>query len=202
MGLFDSDGFGTIKNEPKKSSFGFDMGINVKTGRSTDTPSVVGNDFDKTLVGKINPLVKMDVINDNFSLSKLLREYGCYLEGSTMYCPFHDDDVTGKPSAKFHHHTDTLYCFSESKVYTAYHALKILYGKNVNQLFNQIWHTLSKDDRLRYLSKYDESVEEVRISDTEWEYYNKNVLSSFKEGKVSFGEYKRALYKILNILQK
>lgn len=200
MGLFDSDGFGNSKSVKNKNTFTM-SGVDLKSNNINQNVKS-NSDFDKTLVGKINPLVKLDVINDNYSLEKMLRNYGCYRDGSTMYCPFHDDDVTGKPSAKFHHDTDTLYCFSENKVYTAYHALKILYGQNVNTIFNRIWKTLTKEERLYYIGKYDEGNSAVVVSDSDWEYYDKNILSRFKNGSVSFIQYKNALYHVLEKIQE
>lgn len=201
MGLFDSDGFGNSKSVKNKNTFTM-SDVDLKSNNSVNQSVKSNSDFDKTLVGKINPLVKLDVINDNYSLEKMLRNYGCYIDGSTMYCPFHDDDVTGKPSAKFHHDTDTLYCFSENKVYTAYHALKILYGQNVNTIFNRIWKTLTKEERLDYIGKYDEGNSAVVVSDSDWEYYDKNILSRFRDGNVSFSQYKNALYHVLEKIQE
>ena len=201
MGLFDSDGFGNSKSIKNKNTFTM-SGVDLKSNNSINQNVKSSSDFDKTLVGKINPLVKLDVINDNYSLEKMLRNYGCYIDGSTMYCPFHDDDVTGKTSAKFHHDTDTLYCFSENKVYTAYHALKILYGQNVNTIFNRIWKTLTKEERLDYIGKYDEGSSAVVVSDSDWEYYDKNILSRFRDGNVSFSQYKNALYHVLEKIQE
>lgn len=201
MGLFDSDGFGNSKSVKNKNTF-IMSGVDLKSNNSVNQSVKSNSDFDKTLVGKINPLVKLDVINDNYSLEKMLRNYGCYIDGSTMYCPFHDDDVTGKPSAKFHRDTDTLYCFSENKVYTAYHALKILYGQNVNTIFNRIWKTLTKEERLDYIGKYDDGNSAVVVSDSDWEYYDKNILSRFRNGNVSFSQYKNALYHVLEKIQE
>ena len=205
MGLFDVDGIGFKNNKEKiKKENSFNMGLDISEVDNSlvNTDKTGGSDFDKTLVGEINPLVKVDVINSHFKLSDLLREYGCYIDGSTMYCPFHDDDITGKPSAKYHSDTDLLYCFSENRVYSAYHALKILFGKDVNFIFKKIWSRLSKEDRLSYLGKYDEKVKDIVVEDTGWDYYNKNILSAFKLGKVTYEQYKNALYKVLSLVQE
>lgn len=204
MGLFDVDGIGFKNKEKIKKENSFNMGLDISEVDNSlvNTDKTSGSDFDKTLVGEINPLVKVDVINSHFKLSDLLREYGCYIDGSTMYCPFHDDDITGKTSAKYHSDTDLLYCFSENRVYSAYHALKILFGKDVNSIFKKIWSNMSKEDRLSYLGKYDEKVKDIVVEDTGWDYYNKNILSVFKSGKVSYGQYKNALYKVLSLVQE
>lgn len=205
MGLFDVDGIGFKNNKEKiKKENSFNMGLDMSEVDNSlvNTDKTSGSDFDKTLVGDINPLVKVDVINSHFKLSDLLREYGCYIDGSTMYCPFHDDDITGKPSAKYHSDTDLLYCFSENRVYSAYHALKILFGKDVNFIFKKIWSNMSKEDRLSYIGKYDEKAKDIVIEDTGWNYYNKNILSAFKLGKVTYEQYKNALYKVLSLVQE
>ena len=205
MGLFDVDGIGFKNNKEKikkENSFNTGLDISEVDNSLVNTDKTSGSDFDKTLVGEINPLVKIDVINSHFKLSDLLREYGCYIDGSTMYCPFHDDDITGKPSAKYHSDTDLLYCFSENRVYSAYHALKILFGKDVNFIFKKIWSNMSKEDRLSYIGKYDEKAKDIVIEDTGWNYYNKNILSAFKLGKVTYEQYKNALYKVLSLVQE
>lgn len=205
MGLFDVDGIGFKNNKEKiKKENSFNMGLDISEVDNSlvNTDKTSGSDFDKTLVGEINPLVKVDVINSHFKLSVLLREYGCYIDGSTMYCPFHDDDITGKPSAKYHSDTDLLYCFSENRVYSAYHALKILFGKDVNFIFKKIWSSLSREERLSYIGKYDEKAKDIVIEDTGWNYYNKNILSAFKLGKVTYEQYKNALYKVLSLVQE
>lgn len=188
MSLFDIDGFGESEKleplkEPEKEVF-------------------QENAFEASLVDEVNPLVKVEVINKKFNMGKLLRNLGYEIDYGNIYCPFHDDESTGKPSAKYHSDTDKLYCFSENKMYSAYHALKILYGQDINEIFHSIWSQMSEIDRKEILSKYD-SNGNVKLSDKEkstWDIYREKVLDKFRTKEVNYKQYKNALYKVLMIV--
>lgn len=156
------------------------------------------NELDSTITDKVSGLVKYEVINRKFNLGKLLRGYGCRIDGQTMYCPFHDDMFTGKPSAKYHPDTDLLYCFSESKMYTAYHALKILYNQDMNKVFNDVWYSMSKAERQEVLDNFSDEdtsgLTEARSS--LWDKYMP-MLDNFKFGKINYHQLKNGLYKVL-----
>lgn len=159
------------------------------------------NSFSKGVMSDISPLVKMDVINHFFRLDSLLKNLGIEVGNGTMYCPFHDDEMGGKPSAKYHSDTDLLYCFSENKMYSAYHAVKFLYHQDVNRVFDKIWKTLPKSEKLKFLGNRDSDMGEIKV-DSQWDFYMTKVLGSFKRREVTFPQYKRALYKILELSGK
>ena len=188
--LFDVKGFGTDGYESFESK--------------EDNTSFVPNDFDKSITQKINPLVKYEVINKRFSLEKLLRGMGCDTSNGLMYCPFHPDALTGKPSAKYHKDSDLLYCFSESKMYSAYHALKILYGRDVNKIFDDIWSEMSKEDKEDILSKYDDGTGELVNKEEEKSLWDKYIpiLSNFKNNNITYTQFKNGLYKTMLMIVK
>lgn len=186
MGFFDVDGFGSKETlEPIK----------------TQSSSFKENGFDRSIVDDINPLLKMEVINKHFNLGRLLRNLGMDTSSSNMYCPFHDDKSTGKPSAKYHENTDLLYCFSENKMYSAYHAIKFLYNKDTNKVFQKIWFSLSEEERHEYMDKYNESGKVVKDR-SKWDDLRDSVLSKFSSGQVTFKQYKNALYKVFMIIRE
>ena len=186
MGFFDVDGFGSKETlEPIK----------------TQSSSFKENGFDRSIVDDINPLLKMEVINKHFNLGRLLRNLGMDTSSSNMYCPFHDDVSTGKPSAKYHENTDLLYCFSENKMYSAYHAIKFLYNKDTNKIFQKIWFSLSEEERHEYMDKYNESGKVVKDR-SKWDDLRDSVLSKFSSGQVTFKQYKNALYKVFMIVRE
>lgn len=189
MGLLDVDGFGDFsESEP----------IVVK-----DTTVFKENAFEGVVVDKINPLVKYDVINKNYNMRKLLNDLGIKTEGSNMYCPFHPDEMTGKPSAKYHEDTDLVFCFSENKAYSAFHAIKVLYNINTDKVFEDIWGRMGQEDKKVLLDKYDsEDNTGNQYVNTEWDKYKNDVLSMFKAGRVTFKQYKNALYKVFLLLNK
>lgn len=158
------------------------------------------NAFDRSVVDEINPLVKVEVINKKYNLGALLTKLGYDISGSNMYCPFHPDEMTGKPSAKYHADTDRLYCFSENKSYSAYHAIKLLYGLDVDKVFKDIWSGMSLDERHAIMDKYEDGSTESMSLPSEWEKYRDLVLDKFRKGQVTFKQYKNALYKVLMIV--
>jgi len=190
MGLVDVDGFGL-------SEIKLQNDIVVK-----DKNKFVENSFDKSITEEVSPLIKMKVINKYYNLGKILKDLGYNLNTSNMYCPFHPDSATGKESAKYYPDSDLLYCFSENKLYSAYHAIKLIYGLDVNQVFNDLWSKMSISERHFFM---DSEGTKNTINTKEgmvWEKYKEPVLGKFKKSEVNFTQYKNALYKILELANK
>lgn len=163
-------------------------------------------DFDPKITQEHSFLVKFHAINmyysnNNRNMEKLLNDLDITTRGSNMYCPFHNDEITGKPSAKYHPESDMVYCFSESKVYTAYHALKILYGFDMNKIFKEAWLKLSDIDKEEILRKYgdEENIDKREFINPIWKELTP-VLSQFMFGNVEFKKHKIALYKIMMMI--
>lgn len=163
---------------------------------SLDDPAVESShnlDFSRAIVQKPSPLIMFEVINKRFSLKKLLINYGVDLTHSVIYCPFHNDRLTGKPSAKYHDDTDRLYCFSESKSYTAYHALKILYNYDMSQIFNDIWKGFSLSERDEILNRHDLTPQTDCSNVISRHSTN---LKAFSQGRVTYTQMKNGLYRL------
>lgn len=77
----------------------------------------------------IYPQMPKYLVNTFFALTDF-SEFSSY---GSMFCPFHDDESGGKPSAKFFEDEDgiqRLFCFSERRQYTAYDYIKLLLHKD------------------------------------------------------------------------
>ncbi len=147
-----------------------------------------------------NPILMYNVINSKHSLKKLLLSLGIDFMGANIYCPFHPDEMTGKPSAKYHENDDTLYCFSEQKKYTSYHVLKLLYSMDIKKEFLKLWADLSDSERDNFLREFDpEGVDSGKFINPEWK-RSVIVRGMFREGKVNFRQHKNALYKISTLI--
>lgn len=192
MGMFDNSMF--LGNKEKEEQ--------LKVTSVSDDEVFVEASLDKSITEKINPLVKVEVINKRYNLGKLLENQGYDTSGSNMYCPFHPDENTGKPSAKYHKDTDLLYCFSENKMYSAYHAIKLLYGLDVDKVFMDIWSKMSLNERHLIMEKYGEGGANIAAVPSEWDKYRKLVLDKFRTREVNYSQYKNALYKVLMIVGK
>lgn len=164
------------------------------------------DDYDFDNIGvEINSLVKFYAINKYFNMKELMLNAGIDVLKTTMYCPFHDDEDGGKPSAKYHPDTDLLYCFSESKIYSAYHVLKLIYKADMEQKFYEAWTNLSDKEKEELILKYNKE-DNVDIKGTKfinpiWKKY-KAVHSKFRENEVSFKQHKNALYKLFTMIYK
>lgn len=190
--MFDDSGFLGVKKEQEQ----------LKVTSVPDDKVFKEESLDKSVTDKINPLVKVEVINKRYNLGKLLENMGINISGSNMYCPFHPDEATGKPSAKYHKDTDLVYCFSENKMYSAYHAIKLLYGLDVNKVFMDAWAGMSLEERHSIMEKYDEGDSRIISVPSEWDKYKELVLDKFKHKEVTYKQYKNALYKVLMIVSQ
>lgn len=76
-----------------------------------------------------NPFLVKHIISKRFKIRELMEEDGL----ETVYCPFHDDKASGKPSIKIYEDEDEierLYCFSENKQFTSYDYIKLVQGQD------------------------------------------------------------------------
>lgn len=193
MGLMDMDGFGSSQK------------IEDTLVKSKEVSDFVENSFNSVDTGDVSNLIKFYVINSKYNMGDILKNYLHLDIGAVnMFCPFHDDESSGKPSAKYYEQSDTLYCYSEGKSYTAYHAMKLI-GINTDKVFMDIWRSLSYDGRQAYLDKYGENsvTGDIKITlPEEWVKYRESVLGQFSKNKVSFKQHKTALFKILSMISK
>lgn len=176
--------------------------MSKKVEQLSDTPVFQEAAIDKSLNSEIHPLIKVEVINAKYNLGQLLTNMGYDISGSNMYCPFHPDEMTGKASAKYHADTDRLYCFSENKSYSAYHAIKLLYGLDIDKVFIDAWMELSVEKRHALMDKYDDERLSTEALPPEWVQYKAAVLEKFEQGQVTFSQYKNALFKVLNLVSQ
>lgn len=203
MGLFDVTGF-KDNNQKENMSRTKNKNDGISDSSLNNKYNFEESGFDETIlnIDDIDSLIMYKVINDKFSLRKLLENMGYDLFDGNIFCPFHMDELTGKPSARYHKDTDLLYCFSENKVFSAYHALKILYGRDMKKLFKSIWIKLPRETRESYLNGTNQNNDCIKQNNLLWEKYKDSVLVKFKENKVLYRQYKHALYMILDEVSK
>lgn len=143
----------------------------------------------------IQPTFKRFVINKMMPLDSVLDFLGIeYSIGSNMYCPFHDD--TNHPSAKFFTSPEgggSIWCFSEQKMYFSSHAITLLGGKNIDDVFYKLWGGLGEVEKQSLLSLYDKPLDVLPVN---WD-KGKESLSPFKQGRMDYSEF---LVKFLSIV--
>jgi hypothetical protein len=191
-------------------TFDFDFidipGIDDK--QSIPVSNIQNFDFDDKTIKDYHFLIKFHAINIYFSennknMEKLLNDLGITTRGSNMYCPFHNDEETGKPSAKYHPDSDMVYCFSESKVYTAYHALKELYGMDMKKIFEEAWRNIPDHEKEELIRKYgdEDNIDKREFIDPIWKSLP-HVINQFMMGNVDLRKHKNALYKVMTMISE
>ncbi len=177
----------------------YDFDFVEQTGLNQETKI---ENKDDNMFADFDGLFMYNVINYYYSLKQLLIDYGVKVRTANMFCPFHADKSTGKPSAKYFEKDDSLWCFSESKKYTAYHALKLLYNADMKERFSLAWSQIPLADREKLLRDYgnnSNSYKASRYVNSIWTQL-KFVWEKFSLGEVTFAQHKNALYKIFSII--
>lgn len=178
-------------------TFDFDDEV-VGTTKEIKKVDKKDDSYDFNLGDSKNGLVMFAVINEFYSMKQLLEDVGIEVYRTNMYCPFHDDELGGKPSAKFHEDSDTLYCFSESKLYSAYHVVKQLYPKKaLDSMFQMAWANLAEDVRHKIMLEYsgDTPMAEKDYCPEIWRDYH-FVVEKFSLGEVTLKQHRNALHKL------
>jgi hypothetical protein len=178
-----------------------------------DNPSIpISNvddyDFKEKDTRDYHFLIKFHAINiyystEKMNMEKLLNDLGIVTRGSNMYCPFHNDEITGKPSAKYHPDSDMIYCFSESKIYTSYHVLKDLYGADMKKIFKEAWGSLPDYEKEELIRKYgdEDNIDKREFINPIWKELT-HVVNQFMMGNVDFRKHKNALYKVMTMISE
>ncbi len=194
----------------KTSDFSFsdDIEDNLIQENPTKSPEIKTFEFSENVSRDYPFLVKFHTINryystDKMNMEKLLNNMGIVTRGSNMYCPFHNDEIGGKPSAKYHPDSDMIYCFSESKVFTAWHTLKELYAMDMEKVFRDSWMNLNETDKEELLRRYsdEDTVDKREFINPIWKILD-FVTSKFKNHEVTLKQHKNALYKIMSMISE
>lgn len=127
-----------------------------------------------------NWLFKRYVINYFGKLPDILRKMGTNIPpNGVIYCPMHDNTKT--PAAKLYKDSNgwCFYCFTEGKVFGTYDVYKEIFNYNMDEIFNQLWNSLSeaqKESVEQLFGEYDidKPVEDIDL-------YN-----AFKMGQIDY----------------
>ncbi len=98
-----------------------------------------------------------------------------------LFCPFHDNYET--PAAKYYEDPDAerIWCFAENRFYDLSDYYYKLLGLNLDKLFDQIWCSISDNDKEEFSSIFGEYTYNVEPDDIDK--YNK-----FKNKEINYKE--------------
>jgi hypothetical protein len=95
------------------------------------------------------------LVSDKVRISDILYKHnpeGHYEPGQTCFCPFHDNENTPAASIYDNDGVETLYCFSEQKLYTSADAIEILLKKDIYEVGRRLWERMNEVDKKDWLS--------------------------------------------------
>lgn len=128
------------------------------------------------------------LVNDTLSMTDLLKKYnpyGSYVAGQPCFCPFHDN--TRSPSAAIYNNdgVELLFCFSEQRQYRPTDVIEILLKKDIYQIGNKIWNSLSELEKNTFL-KENITLEDSFSTETHKKDMNKysKYVKAFKYGEI------------------
>ena len=120
----------------------------------------------------------------NLLYNLLKRAGNIQRSNANLFCPFHDNYNT--PSAKYYKDDDkeSIWCFSEGRGYTLSNYYELILGTKIDVIFNQIWDTISEDDKQYYIDMFGEyKPNEIEVIPDDIELYEK-----FKTGSIGYKE--------------
>lgn len=97
------------------------------------------------------------LVKEKYSLIKSLSKINPdnnYQVGQPCFCPFHENHNTPAASIYDDDKGQTLYCFSERKLYSVVDVFKDLMHYDIYDLGNRLWVSMSEQEQQIWLSKH------------------------------------------------
>lgn len=94
------------------------------------------------------------LVTEKLKISDILHKYnpeGNYQAGQTCFCPFHDNENTPSASIYDNEGVETLYCFSEKKLYSSADAIEKLLKKDVYEVAQSLWERMGDVEKKQWL---------------------------------------------------
>lgn len=96
------------------------------------------------------------LVKEKYSLTKSLSKLNPdnqYQVGQPCFCPFHENHNTPAAAIYDDDKGQTLYCFSERKLYSVVDVFKDLMHYDIYDLGNRLWSSMSEPEQQVWLSK-------------------------------------------------
>ena len=143
----------------------------------------------------INRVIDFENICSEFEIRLDLRS-----NSGLCFCPFHDNHNT--PAAKLYKDEtgDTLYCFSENKLYRPYDLIdNAIINIDSDILYEAIWNKLNEEIKNKLTSIYENMIYNQEQNNNYDNYYGELLkpLNGYKKNKISYSEYKTRLLEII-----
>lgn len=131
------------------------------------------------------------LVDKKLSMVELLKKHnphGNYQVGQPCFCPFHDNTRTPAGSLYSNEGEETLWCFSEQKLYKPSDVIETLMEKDIYTVGERLWETLTYEEQEEFLSR-EKTLEDSFSVTTEEETKDIDKYKrAFKQGKISVGD--------------
>lgn len=152
-------------------------------------------------MGQMTPELYLKLVNQKYELIKVLeRATGSrYYIGGSVYCPFHDNTNTPAASIYENDGEQSLWCFSEQKLYKSADAFEILLKRDPYILGKSLWDKMTPTEQEEWLIDNNmqgySAAESFDIEDDVENTELSKAYKLFKYGKISFKELKEIVVK-------
>lgn len=140
------------------------------------------------------------LVDQTTSIVAALKRYnptGRYDIGQPCFCPFHENENTPAAALYGDEEKETLYCFSERKIYTASDVLEKLLNYDIYSLGQRIWTGMSEADQQAWLTEHSKTDYEEMFSQSE----EKETTKHTEESQVAI-DYKLGRAKVSDLLNE
>lgn len=99
------------------------------------------------------------LVKEKYSLTKALKKVhpeNFYQAGQTCFCPFHENHNTPAAAIYDDEKGQSLYCFTERKLYTVVDVFKELMHYDVYELGYGLWQSMSEFEKQAWLAEHEE----------------------------------------------
>lgn len=135
------------------------------------------------------------LVKEKYSLIKSLKKInpsGSYQVGQPCFCPFHENHNTPAAALYDDDKGQTLYCFSERKLYTVVDVFKNLLHYDVYDLGNRLWSSMSEPEQQEWLMQnedYDLASAFNKVEKKEMSKELKKSVELFKDKKIDLNKF-------------
>lgn len=108
-------------------------------------------------MSKLNLKQLEALVKEKYSLTKSLSKLNPdnnYQVGQPCFCPFHENHNTPAAAIYDDDKGQTLYCFSERKLYSVVDVFKDLMHYDIYDLGNRLWLSMSESEQDAWLAKH------------------------------------------------
>lgn len=140
------------------------------------------------------------LVDEKYSMTKILKKFNpnnYYTAGRPCFCPFHLNEDT--PAAAIYNNDgkETLYCFSEKRLYKPSDALEKLLNYDIYEVGMRLWNSLTDMEKETFLME-NQSLDDIANLFSEETKENKKEDIDLEKTKLLYKKHKLSLSALLD----